>query len=70
VLGELDAELRRIRNTRVGYDAGIELATLFIITNNGKAVELPEMQTKLVLGDEEAICYQPYPDIDLFYYES
>lgn len=65
----LDSYLGELRKVKKTYKDGLLLATDYVSDNNGRVENLPDNQTKLVLGDDEAICFQPYPDIDLFYYE-
>ena len=66
-LGGLLIELRK---QKVTFQFGLSEAKNFVEHNNGKIIELPDNSIKLVVGDEEAICFQPYEDIDLFYYEN
>ncbi len=67
---DLDGVLVELRNQKVNYQFGLLKAIEFVNQNNGKVIELPDNETKLIVGNKEAICFQPYADIDLFYYEN
>lgn len=62
--------LGKLRELRTTYSEGLELAMDFIKLNEGHFSTDEENQTTLSLGNEIAICFQPYPDIDRFYFES
>lgn len=64
----LDAYLTELRNVGSTYKDGLSLAKQYTIDNGGKVVEDGE-QTKLTLLREEAVCFQPYSDINKFYFE-
>ena len=66
----LDGLLAELRNQKVNYKFGLSKAVEFVNQNNGEVEELPNNETKLIMGKEEAVCFQPYSDIDLFYYEN
>jgi hypothetical protein len=61
--------LNDLREQKVNYKYGLLQVTEFVNTNNGQVIEKTGNETVLILGGEEAICFQPYEDIDLFYYE-
>ncbi|MCG9659937.1 hypothetical protein [Vibrio mediterranei] len=65
----LETLLDELRSQKIPYDDALARACEFVQANNGKAVNLPGGITRLTLGDEECDCFQPYPDIDLIYYE-
>jgi hypothetical protein len=62
--------LEKLRELEIGYSQGVSKASDFVKANNGIVSELDGGQTKLSMLGEEAICFQPYDDIDLFYWES
>ncbi|MFT5852005.1 MAG: hypothetical protein ACI87J_001980 [Colwellia sp.] len=66
----LDEYLSNVRQLRTTYQEGLELAKTFTILNGGNYSTCEENQTTLTLGNEIAICFQPYPDIDRLYFES
>lgn len=66
----LDGFLSALRTQKLTYDDGLKRAVEFVHQNNGDIIELADNQTKLSFAGEEAICFQPYADIDLFYFES
>jgi hypothetical protein len=62
--------LEQLRKLKVTYSNGLSKACNFVKENDGNIIELDDGETKLSMLGEEAICFQPYPDIDLFYWES
>jgi hypothetical protein len=66
----LNGLLDELRKQKLSYQNGLSRAIEFVNHNGGKVIELPNNQTQLTLGNDEAICFQPYADIDLFYYEN
>ena len=66
----LNGYLTEIRNEKLPYADGLSRAIEFVETNKGSVNKLVDGETKLVVGDEEATCFQPYDDIDLFYFEA
>ena len=66
----LGGYLDELRKQKLTYQTGLSMAIAFVKKNDGTVVELEDEQTKLTLGSDEAICFQLYPDIDLFYYEN
>jgi hypothetical protein len=52
------------------FQIGLLVAIEFVERHGVGVVDLPEGQTKLIIGNEAVFCFQLYPDIDLFYYES
>lgn len=65
----LESYLFELRRLQKNCDEGLLLAKEFVLDNNGSFEDLNNDKTKLVLNGVTAICYQPYPDIDQFYYE-
>jgi hypothetical protein len=65
----LDDFLTAQRKSLASYSDGLLSAISYVTINKGEVIELGEGETKLVLGHEEAICFKPYEDIDLFYFE-
>lgn len=66
----LDSFLCELRKVKKTYKEGLNRAKTYVLDNGGRVEKLADNQTKLILGDEEAVCFKPYPDIDLFYYEN
>ncbi len=66
----LDGLLSELRKQKVTFQFGLSEAKKFVEHNDGKIIKLQDNSIKLVVGDEEAICFQLYKDIDLFYYEN
>lgn len=66
----LNGLLYELRKQKLSYQNGLSRAIEFVNHNGGNVIELPDNQTKLTLGNDQAICFRPYADIDLFYYES
>ena len=66
----LNGLLVELRKQKLSYKFGLSKAIEFVNNNDGKVIELPDNETKLIMGNEEATCFQLYPDIDLFYYEN
>jgi len=62
--------LAELRKQKFNYKTGLSKAVEFVNDNGGNVIDLPDNNTKLVIGDDEAICFHPYPDVDLFYYEN
>lgn len=67
----LDNYLCAIRSAKKTYAEGLELAKKYV-SDNGGTVETNKDTgvTSLSLLDEKAFCFKPYPDIDLFYFET
>lgn len=62
--------LECIRENRFQYQQGLKLAVGFVVNHGGSSSDLENGETKLVLGDAWAYCFQPFDDIDLFYFEA
>lgn len=65
-------KLEEIRNTRATFKAGLELAIEFVLTNDGEVSfygDCGTVITVMTIGGEEGRAFQPYADIDLFYFE-
>ncbi len=65
----LDDYLMGLRKAKKTYSQGLELAKQFALNNGGEFVTTNENETVLKVFGEEAHCFQPYPDIDIFYFE-
>lgn len=65
----LQSFLEAQRKEMAKYDEGLLLASTFVENNNGQVVQCENNETKLILGNDVAICFKPYDDIDLFYFE-
>jgi hypothetical protein len=69
-MSKLASKLVELRAQKISYKLGLLAIVDFVNKENGDILDLQDKQTQLILGDESAICFQPYPDIDLFYYEN
>lgn len=65
----LHAYLGVLRKAKKTYDEGLTLAKQHVQDNGGQLHELEDGVIKMILNNEEAFCFQPYSDIDLFYFE-
>ncbi|MBO1897743.1 hypothetical protein HNW13_018555 [Shewanella sp. BF02_Schw] len=64
----LDKMLAEIGNKRMPFKAGLAVACQCVSDSGGEVFDEGE-SVKLTLKGVEAHCFQPYQDIDLFYYE-
>jgi len=64
----LDALLTELRNQKLSFSKGLEIASKYALRNGGEVTVIAEGTLLKLLGDE-ATCFQPYHDIDLFYFE-
>jgi len=67
-MGGLPTYLQTLREVGKNYKDGLELAKEYTLANNGKVSEENEV-TILELFNDTAACFQPYPDINKFYFE-
>jgi hypothetical protein len=67
----LDPYLLALRKAKKSFSEGLGLASQYAVDNGGEvsAVSNEGVTTIKALG-EEAHCFQPYPDIDIFYFET
>jgi hypothetical protein len=65
----LDSYLSALRNHGFNYIEGLQRATTYVVDNGGQVQLADDGVTELSLGDDTAYCFQPYEDIDRFYYE-
>ncbi len=66
----LDSYLASLRKNRYAYQLGLELASRFVDARGGEVSHnKADNLTTLKLGKDTAFVFQPYPDIDRFYYE-
>jgi hypothetical protein len=65
----LTGYLEELRNSKLSYSEGLSRACDFVKKNNGEIKKLVDCETELSMLGESAICFQPYADIDLFYFE-
>ncbi len=65
-MSELDFILRKYRE--LTFRDGLDQACRAVETHGGKVIR-EQGETVLILGNEEATVFQPYADIDRFYYE-
>ncbi|NQZ49317.1 MAG: hypothetical protein HRT95_03740 [Moritella sp.] len=64
----LDTFLTELRNQKLCFSKGLEIASKFVEKNGGEVTVIAEGTLLRLLGDE-ATCFQPYDDINLFYFE-
>jgi hypothetical protein len=69
-INSLSTQLDHIREIGTGYKEGLAMAITWVNQNNGHVAHIAELQTKLTVGNDSATCFQPYSDIDKFYYEN
>lgn len=67
--GKLEDYLSQLRAMKCSYSEGMRLAKVLVIENGGVIEDLGNGQTVLALHNEEVICFQPFEDIDLLYWE-
>ncbi len=66
----LDAYLTALQNAGKSYEEGLAMAKQFALDNHGSVAAVDsEGMTRITVRDTEAHCFQPYPDIDKFYFE-
>jgi hypothetical protein len=66
----LDCYLMALRKAGKSYSEGLELAKQYAIDNGGKVTTTnTDGVTVITVLDEQAHCFQPYQDIDKFYFE-
>lgn len=68
----LDKLLMDIRHQKLSFKEGLVRATKTVELAGGEIeteIEGGQHFYHLTLDNEKATCFQPYPDIDLFYYE-
>lgn len=65
----LDAYLAELREQKLPYKEALKLAKQYVLDNEGRVIQLSDGETKLILGNDQAICFQLYEDINLFYFE-
>lgn len=66
----LDAYLHKVRISASSYNNGLILAKQFAVANDGSVDQEYDSVTKITVFEQVAYCFQPYPDIDKFYYET
>ncbi len=64
----LNGLLAELSRQKVSYQFGLSKVVEFVNHNNGKVIDLPDNETRVIIGDEEAICFQPYQDVNFFNY--
>lgn len=67
------SKLEDIRNTRASFNDGLKSAVDFVRTNGGVVRSYDDwgtLMTFVKLGSETGYIFQPYVDIDLFYFEA
>lgn len=67
----LDEYLTALRTAQKTYSDGLDLAETYVLDNGGSVEKgKEEGVTVLSLLGIRAYCFQLYPDIDLFYFET
>ena len=67
----LESYLFALRKAEKTFSEGLELASQYALDNGGEVSAVSdEGVTTIKLLNEEAHCFQPYPDINRFYFES
>ncbi|MBQ4839795.1 hypothetical protein J8M00_25930 [Pseudoalteromonas luteoviolacea] len=66
----LDEYLSAIRSAKKTFSEGLELSIAYVLDNGGTVEKSKDGVTVLFLHGVEAFCFQLYPDIDLFYFET
>lgn len=66
----LDIYLQVLRNSKKPFLECLEMAKSFVLANDGAVVSQGDNVTVLRLHLDEGHCFKPYPDIDLFYFET
>jgi len=66
----LSQELDKIRIDSQSYSEGLKRAKDWVNQRNGRIEDIGNGETKLIVGIDEAICFQLFSDIDKFYYEN
>jgi hypothetical protein len=67
---DLDSYLTNLRGQKKTYNEGLALAKQFVIDRGGEISLTSDGITTLKMQGEEAHCFLPYSDIDLFYFET
>ncbi len=67
---DLDSYLTGLRYQKKTYSEGLVLAKQFVIDRGGEIALTSDGITTLKILGEEAHCFQPYSDVDLFYFET
>ena len=69
----LDQYLNNVQKERLTFNEGLSVAREYVVGRGGqceeKAVDGSTFYI-LTLGQDEAFCFQLYPDIDRFYFET
>ncbi|MDC9514500.1 hypothetical protein PSH47_16010 [Pseudoalteromonas sp. CST5] len=69
----LDQYLTNVQRERMTFNEGLSAAREYVEGRGGKCEEKTVDGNKfyiLTLGQDEAFCFQLYPDIDRFYFET
>jgi len=65
----LEGLVKCLRDEKLSYQNGLSVAVEYTQQNSGIVETLEDGVTRLALHGFEVHCFQPYSDIDLFYYE-
>ncbi|EJE4158670.1 hypothetical protein M3919_003906 [Vibrio parahaemolyticus] len=65
----LESLVNELRKQRVSYQDGLTTAIEFTKNNQGTVESQRDGITLLCLGGFQVKCFQPYSDIDFFYFE-
>lgn len=67
----LDSYLMTLRDKKFDFKGGLALAKEYVLDNGGTiSTGEEEGQVVLELFNDKAVCFQLYPDIDRFYFET
>ncbi|KOO13188.1 hypothetical protein AKJ18_19880 [Vibrio xuii] len=65
----LEALVNELRDQKVTFEDGLAQAVEFTRSNGGHVEEREDRVMRLTLDSFSVDCFQPYPDIDVFYFE-
>ena len=65
----LEGLVNELRKQKVTFEDGLAQAVEFTQRHGGHVEKREDEVTRLTLDDFSVDCFQPYPDIDVFYFE-
>lgn len=69
IAGGLEELIQELRNKKAPYQEGLKKAIEFTEHNKGTVEHLEGNITQLTVDGFSVACFQPFPEIDLFYFE-
>jgi hypothetical protein len=69
----LDQYLTNVQREHLTFNEGLSVARKYVVGLSGQCEEKKVDESTLyvlTLGQDEALCFQLYPDIDRFYFET